>query len=90
MRIYHWLVLLYVVVAILALAAIPLSAAGWITPDPLSAIPAILLGIPWSYLLTSFAESESSTLNISLLVMAIAINAGLIWLLGRFLSRRRA
>ena len=46
MRIYHWLVLLYVAVSILSLAAIPLSNAGWITPDPLSAIPALLLGIP--------------------------------------------
>jgi len=29
-----------------------MSAAGWIPPDPLSAIPAMLLGVPWSYLLT--------------------------------------
>ena len=43
MRIYHWLNLLYAVVSAVALAAIPMSAAGWITPDPLSAIPALLL-----------------------------------------------
>lgn len=53
MRICHWILLVYVVVSILALAAIPLSAAGWITPDPLSAIPALLLGVPWSYAFTS-------------------------------------
>jgi hypothetical protein len=88
MRIYHWLVLLYSAVSVLALAAIPLSAAGWIAPDPLSAVPAILLGMPWSYLLTSLGGSETPTLNIFLLAVAMAINAGLIWLLGRFLSRR--
>ena len=51
MQIYHWFVLLYSVISGLALAAIPMSAAGWITPDPLSGIPAMLLGVPWSYLL---------------------------------------
>ncbi|MDX1402219.1 MAG: hypothetical protein R3245_09880 [Kiloniellales bacterium] len=88
MRIYHWLVLLYVIVCVVALAAIPMSAAGWIAPDPLSAIPAMLLGVPWSFLLTSFVESESLALNFFLLAVAMAINAGLIWLLGRFLGRR--
>lgn len=88
MRLYHWIVLVYVIVCVAALAVIPMSAAGWITPDPLSAIPAVLLGIPWSLLLTSFVESDSPTLNILLLAAAIAINASLIWLLGRLLSRR--
>jgi len=88
MRIYHWLVLLYVAVSILSLAAIPLSNAGWITPDPLSAIPALLLGIPWSYGLVALGGSQSAVLNFVLLAVAIAMNAGLIWLLGRFLSRR--
>ena len=87
MKIYHWLILLYGVVSALALAAIPMSAAGWITPDPLSAIPALLLGVPWSYLLTALVGSQSSALNIVLLALAMIINAGLIWLIGRFLSR---
>ena len=88
MRIYHWLVALYTLVSILALLAIPLSAAGWIDPDPLSAIPAMLLGVPWSFLLTSFVDAESPALNFLLLLVAVAINAGLIWMLGRFISRR--
>ena len=88
MRIYHWPILLYAIVSLLALAAIPMSAAGWITPDPLSAIPAILLGLPWSYLLTELVGSQSSALNIVLLALAMAINASLIWLIGRFLIRR--
>jgi len=44
-RIGVWLIVLYGLVSALALAAIPLSAAGWIAPDPLSAIPALLLGL---------------------------------------------
>jgi hypothetical protein len=88
MRIYHWLILLYAAVSALALAAIPMSAAGWITPDPLSAIPALLLGVPWSYLLTALVGSQSASLNLTLLAIAMALNAGLIWLIGRFLSRR--
>ncbi len=46
MRIERWLAGLYVAACALALAAVPLSAAGWITPDPLSAVPALLLGLP--------------------------------------------
>ena len=88
MQIYYWLILLYAVVSLLALAAIPMSAAGWITPDPLSAIPALLLGLPWSYLLTELVGSQSSALNIVLLALAMAINTSLIWLSGRFLRRR--
>ncbi len=87
MQIYHWFVLLYAIVSALCLAAIPMSAAGWITPDPLSAIPAMLLGVPWSYLLIEVVGSQSSALNIVLLALAMAINASLIWLIGRFLSR---
>ena len=88
MRIGLWIFALYVGFCLLALLAIALSAAGWITPDPLSAIPAVLLGFPWSYWLTSFGGSESPTLNLFLLAAAMAINASLIWLLGRLLSRR--
>jgi len=64
-----------------------MSAAGWITPDPLSAIPAMLLGLPWSYLLTELVGSQSSFLNGALLGLAMVINAGLIWLIGDILSR---
>lgn len=87
MQIYHWFVLIYAVVSVLALAAIPMSAAGWITPDPLSAIPAMLLGLPWSYLLTELVGSQSSFLNGALLGLAMVINAGLMWLIGGILSR---
>jgi len=63
-----------------------MSAAGWIPPDPLSAIPAMLLGVPWSYLLTQLVGSQSSALNVALLAVAMASNAGLIWLAGYVLK----
>jgi hypothetical protein len=87
MQVYHWGVLLYAVVSVVALAALPMSAAGWISPDPLSAIPAVLLGLPWSYLLTELVGSQSSALNAALLALAMVINAGLIWLIGDVFSR---
>jgi hypothetical protein len=87
MQVYHSGVLLYAVVSVVALAALPMSAAGWISPDPLSASPAVLLGLPWSYLLTELVGSQSSALNAALLALAMVINAGLIWLIGDVFSR---
>jgi type IV secretory pathway VirB3-like protein len=53
----------------------------------LSGIPAMLLGVPWSYLLAGLVGSQSASLNVALLAIAMALNASLIWLIGRFLSR---
>lgn len=88
MRICHALLALYVAASILALAAIPMSAAGWIGPDPLSAVPAMLLGIPWSYGLTALGGSQSATANVALLATAMGLNAVLLWALCRFFRRR--
>ncbi len=88
-RIGVWLIVLYGLVSALALAAIPLSAAGWIAPDPLSAIPALLLGLPWSVLLPQLLDTQSVTVNFVLLALAMAINAALVWLLVRAVRRWR-
>jgi hypothetical protein len=88
MRVGLWLVTAYAIVCVLALAAIPLSAAGWITPDPLSAVPAILLGLPWSRLLLRFGDPQSVPLNFGLMALSMAINAAILWLLARTFSRR--
>jgi hypothetical protein len=87
MRIYHWFVVAYTLVSVLALIAIPLSAAGCITPDPLSAVPAILLGLPWSHLLLWLGNTDAVTINFGLVAAAMAINGCLLWLLGRVVSR---
>ena len=88
MRIGLWLVALYVSLCVLAFLAIPLSAAGWITPDPLSAVPALLLGLPWSYVLLQLGDPESVTLNLALLALSMAINAAIFWLIASAVSRR--
>lgn len=87
MRIGLWLITAYAVACVLALAAIPLSAAGWITRDPLSAVPAILLSLPWSHLLLQFGDPQFVPLNLGLLALSMAINAAILWLLVRAVSR---
>ena len=87
MRCEFWLVGLYAIVCALALAAIPLSAAGWIASDPLSAAPAILLGAPWSQILLRIGNSQSMAINFALLFLAMAINAGILWALSRLACR---
>jgi hypothetical protein len=89
MRIGLWLIVVYGSVCALALAAIALGAAGWIAPDPLSAIPAILLGLPWSDLLLTLADSQSLSAKFALLGAAMAMNAALVWLLVRAVRRWR-
>jgi hypothetical protein len=74
---------------LLALAAIPLSAMGWITPDPLSAVPAILVGAPWSFLLVSLKLTDMVSLNVLLVALAMLINAALIFLLCLLIARWR-
>jgi hypothetical protein len=87
MRIYYWPVVVYALISILALIAIPMSAAGWITPDPLSSVPAILLGSPWSHFLLRLGDTQSVVINFGLVAAAMAINGCLLWLLGRAVSR---
>jgi hypothetical protein len=74
---------------LLALAAIPLSAMGWITPDPLSAVPAILVGAPWSFLLVSLKLTDMVSLNVLLVALAMLINAALIFLPCLLIARWR-
>jgi len=87
MTICKWCLAAYGLMALLALAAIPLSAMGWITPDPLSAVPAILVGAPWSFLLVSLELADSVSLNVFLVVLAMLVNGTLIFLLCRLITR---
>lgn len=58
---------------------------GFVIPwdDPLSAVYAILVGAPWTYLCVSLAdrvaEDRSVYVNIALVTSAIVLNAGLLW-----------
>ena len=76
------LIIVASVYSVLGIAALVI---GFVVPwdDPLSAVYAILLGIPWTYLFVSLAdrvaENRSVYVNIALVTSAIALNAGLLW-----------
>jgi len=83
-RVLRLLFLIYVAWGVFALLLVPLSALGVIATNPLAAILALVLGLPWSVLLTWWIDTSSSVLNFLLLILAIAINAAIL----RFIARR--
>jgi hypothetical protein len=70
--------------AIFALLLVPLSAFGMVAENPLAAVLGLVLGLPWSVLLTWWIDSSSPIVNFLLLALALAINGGIL----RYLSRR--
>ena len=76
---------LIVVASVYTLIGIAALVIGFVVPsdDPLSAVYAILVGIPWTYLFVSLADNvakhRSVGINIALVTAAIALNAGLLW-----------
>lgn len=83
-RLLRILFLIYVAWAIFALLLVPLSGLGVITENPLAAVLGLVLGLPWSVLLTWWIDSSSAILNFLLLALALAINGAIL----RYLSRR--
>jgi hypothetical protein len=84
MRIGLWLVALYASLCLLALTPILLN--GF---DEWTGIPVFLLGLPWGYLLSELVETKILAVNLGLLAVSLAINAAILWLLGRAFSRWR-
>jgi hypothetical protein len=82
-----WLAIAYAVAGIAALLVIPASAYGLfgIEEDPLSAVFALLLGLPWSLALNLFSDAQPIALKWTVLVIGIGINFALL----RMLARRR-
>ena len=83
-RLIRILFLIYVAWAIFALLLVPLSSFGIVAENPLAAVLGLVLGLPWSVLLTWWIDSSSPILNFLLLALALAINGGIL----RYLSRR--
>ena len=83
-RLRRILFLIYVGWAVFALLLVPLSAVGVIAENPLAAVLGLVLGLPWSVLLTWWIDSSSPIVNFLLLALALAINGGIL----RYLSRR--
>lgn len=73
----------YVSISLLALMAIPFSALGWSESDVLSAIPAILIGIPWSLPLLSLSNGGSVYWAFFLVLLAIIMNVVALWIIAR-------
>jgi hypothetical protein len=89
----RFLYLIYVVLALAALTLIPLSAIGVIQKDPLSALPAMLLGMPWSMIgiwLSDRLLGEHEGLGaLALLALSLFINAMILKRFARPRRRRR-
>jgi hypothetical protein len=52
--------------------------------------PAILVGVPWSFLLVSLDVADSVSLNVLFVALAMLINGTLIFLLCRLITRWRS
>lgn len=83
-RVLRILFLIYVAWGVFALLLVPLSALGVIATNPLAAVLALVLGLPWSVLLTWWIDTSIGFFNFLLLILAIAINAAIL----RFIARR--
>lgn len=83
-RVLRILFLIYVAWGVFALLLVPLSALGIIATNPLAAVLALVLGLPWSVLLTWWIDTSIGFFNFLLLILAIAINAAIL----RFIARR--
>jgi hypothetical protein len=86
----RWLISL--IAALYTIAGIAALVIGFVIPwdDPLSAVYAVVLGAPWTFLLSAidgYAE-ESEAINIALVTGAVVLNTVLLWWWA--LTRRRS
>lgn len=86
-KVIYFVAIAYLLAGILALLAIPASAYAWLgmEPDPLSAVFALLLSLPWALLLRLF-DIDNPILAGALCTAGIAFNATLLFLLGKKLA----
>ena len=84
MRFVRLLIAVYAALCLLALWLIPASAHGWlgVEPDPLAAVLALLLALPWSFLLRLLGD-PGPWLATALLAVGMALNLWLLWRLQR-------
>lgn len=81
---------IYILLCGAALGLIFISAKGWfgVTPDPLAAVFAIILAMPWSLGLSLMKDLGVWTGG-ALLIISMGLNVGIILWLGALLRRRR-
>jgi len=85
---------IYVTLCVMSLALVPLSAAGGlgVVRDPLAAVFAVLVGLPWSLLALKLSDGTSLAVSLALIAIGMAINTALLLTLCRLVGRlfRRA
>ena len=88
MRVIRVLMALYAALCMVALWFIPASVHGWlgVEPDPLAAVFALLLALPWSLLLRLVGD-PGPWLATALLAAGMVLN---LWLLWRLQNRWRS
>ena len=79
-RVIRVLMALYAALCVVALWFIPASVHGWlgVEPDPLAAVLALLLALPWSLLLRLVGE-PGPWLATALLAAGMALNLCALW-----------
>lgn len=91
-KILHSIAVLYILASVIALMLIPASLNGWfgMEPDPLSAIFAYVLALPW-VLLLNLLPAMSTGMAAAVAGLAMALNALiLLGLARRFDNRSRS
>lgn len=65
---------------------------GWLggESDPLAAVFAIMLALPWPLLIPGPSEGDVTLVNGLLLIVYMAVNAGILLLIRRLVARRRS
>ena len=91
MKIARLLIVLYAALCVVALWFIPASVHGWlgVEPDPLSAVFAMFLALPWTFLLRLVPEAGPWGAT-ALLASGMAMNVWLLWGVQGWYRRRRA
>lgn len=80
-------VAVYLVLGAAALLFVPLASSGafGLSPDPRNGIFAVILSIPWFFLIDIVLKGQSQGLGLFMAAAGIGINAGIIGLLcGKF------
>jgi hypothetical protein len=90
LNIARLLIVLYAALCVVALWFIPASVYGWmgVEPDPLSAVFAMVLALPWTFLLRLVPDGGPWAAA-ALLAAGMAINVWLLWRLQRWWERSR-
>lgn len=93
-RFCRLIVLVYLMLSLTAMVLVPMSSAGLFgfEPDPLSALWAVILSMPWPIVAGRFFSDTNAAFNLGILGLGMTFNAlvmmGLCGVLERFFGTR--